>query len=62
MTTLAVLILALMTAQAALKGRARVRARRNLRPAAEWTGKDVRKWLDLIEPFPLGTEEPEQTH
>lgn len=62
MTTLAVLILALMAAQLALKGRARIRATRNLRPADQWTGEDVRRWLELIEPFPLGAEEPEQTH
>jgi hypothetical protein len=61
MTTLAVLILSLMAVQLGLRGRARLRARRNLRPAAEWTGEDVRRWLELIEPFPLGREEPEQT-
>ena len=61
MTTLAVLILTLMAAQLALKGRARRRAARNLRPADQWTGEDVRHWLALIEPFPLGHEEREQS-
>lgn len=61
MSTLAVLILALMAVQLGLRSRARLRARRSLRPADEWTGEDVRRWLELIEPFPLGREEPEQT-
>ena len=60
MTTLAILILALMATQLALKGRARRRATRLLRPAELWTGEDVRRWLELIEPFPLGNEEPER--
>jgi len=61
MNTLAGLILALTAVQVALRGRARRRAHRNLRPAAEWTGDDVRRWLELIEPFPLGREEREQS-
>ena len=60
MTTLAFLTLTLMAAQLALKGRARRRATCLLRPADEWTGEDVRRWLALIEPFPLGNEEPER--
>ena len=61
MTTLVVLTLTLMAAQLALRGRARRRATRLIRPADQWTGEDVRRWLELIEPFPLGAEEPEQS-
>ena len=53
MTSIALLVLALLAAQAALRGRARRRAAQLIRPADEWTSEDTQRWLDLIEPFPL---------
>ncbi|MEM8885832.1 MAG: hypothetical protein AAGD14_17340 [Planctomycetota bacterium] len=58
MTQITVLLLTLALTQAALRSRTRRRASRILRPADEWTGADVRYWLALIEPFPLGRETP----
>jgi len=60
MTTIAILVLAVLTTQAALRGRARRRAALMMRPAAQWTDSDTRHWLSLIEPFPLHPEEQEQ--
>jgi len=58
MTTIALLVLALACAQTALRGRARRRASKLMRPADEWTADDTQRWLDLIEPFPLHEREP----
>ena len=59
MTTLAILVLAVLTAQAAYRGQARRRAARVMRSADEWTEADIVRWLELIEPFPLGVEAEE---
>lgn len=60
MTTLAILVLAVATTQALLRGRARRRAALLIRPADQWTDEDTRRWLELIKPFPLHVEEQEQ--
>jgi len=59
MATITTLVLAMLTAQAALRGRARRKAASMMRPADEWTEADTRHWLALIEPFPLHPEEQE---
>jgi hypothetical protein len=59
MATIATLVLAVLTAQAALRGRARRKAALMMRPAEQWTDADTQHWLGLIEPFPLHVEEQE---
>jgi len=53
MTILALLLASLAVAHAATRSRVHGRRDSMIRPAAEWTGEDVRRWLELIEPFPL---------
>ncbi|MHC4953989.1 MAG: hypothetical protein ACYTGZ_08865 [Planctomycetota bacterium] len=60
MTTLTLLVLAALTAQAAYRGQQRRRAAHLMRSADEWTEADTVRWLELIEPFPLGVETEEQ--
>jgi len=60
MTTLAILVLAVLTAQTLLRGRAQRHAALLIRPAEQWTDADTRRWLELIQPFPLHQEEQEQ--
>lgn len=62
MTVLALLLASLAIAHAATRGRVNRDWERHrtsmMRPAGEWTGEDVRRWLALIESFPL--PEPEE--
>ena len=60
MTMLATLVLSVLTAQLLLRGRARRRAARMMRPADQWTAADTEHWLGLIEPFPLHAETEKQ--
>ena len=60
MATITILVLSVLTAQAALRGRARRCAALMMRPADQWTDADTRHWLGLIQPFPLHPEEQEQ--
>jgi hypothetical protein len=52
-TTILGLSAALVLAQWLLGRRARRHAARLLKPADQWDGEDVDRWLALIEPFPL---------
>jgi len=53
MMTFLFLTAALLLAQWLFSRRARHEATHLLRPADEWDGEDVDRWLALIEPFPL---------
>lgn len=53
MTTLLVMTVALLLVQRLFGRRARRDAARWMRPADEWDGEDIDRWLALIEPFPL---------
>jgi hypothetical protein len=57
-TILLALSVALLLAQWICGRRARRDTARLMRPAEEWDGEDVDRWLALIEPFPL----PKPTH
>ena len=58
MTTVLALTVVLGLGQWLCGRRARRDAARLMRPAEEWDGEDVDRWLALIEPFPL----PKPTH
>lgn len=53
MTILLSVTAALILGQWLLGRRARADAARRWKPAEEWDGADVDRWLALIEPFPL---------
>ncbi|MGH7163839.1 MAG: hypothetical protein ACREID_10185 [Planctomycetota bacterium] len=53
MTTLFLIAAGLVLAQLASLRRARGDVTRLMRPAEDWDGQDVDRWLALIEPFPL---------
>jgi hypothetical protein len=54
MLTLLILIGALLLGQWICGRLARRKVARMMRPADDWDGGDVDRWLALIEPFPLG--------
>ena len=59
-TILLSLTVAMVLGQWLFCRRARRDATRLMRPADEWDGEDVDRWLALIEPFPLRHPAPDR--
>jgi len=61
MITLLILTAALLAAQQVCSRLARrTEAQMMSRPADDWDGDDIDRWLELIEPFPLAVDRPRQ--